>query len=209
MDEILPIQTMIHEIRGCNVMIDSDLADLYQVENRALNQAVKRNLERFPADFMFQLTKEEWETLRSQNVISKFDETGGGQRVAPYAFTEQGLRSQNVTSNPDETRGGRRVAPYAFTEQGVAMLSSVINSSRAITVNIQIMRAFVEMRRYVSAQTGANEQITELRRLLLLYIERNDTRVDDILRVLNSFITRPPPVAKPIGFRVNREDRDD
>jgi hypothetical protein len=147
-------------------------------------------------------------TLRSQIVISKFDEPKDGRQGAPYAFTEQGLRSQNVTSKFDEMRGGRRVAPYAFTEQGVAMLSSVIKSPRAITVNIQIMRAFVEMRRYVSSQAGANEQITELRRLLLLYIERNDTRVNDILRVLNSFIASPPPAAKPIGFRVDREDRE-
>jgi hypothetical protein len=174
MDEIQPIQTMIHEIRGCKVMIDSDLAQLYQIENRALNQAVKRNLERFPDDFMFQLTKEEWQTLRSQFVISKFP----------------------------EQRGGRRVAPYVFTEQGVAMLSGVINSARAIAVNIEIMRAFVEMRRYVLSQTGANEQITELRKLLLLYIERNDKRVDNILRVLNSFIASPP-ITKPIGFGVN------
>jgi hypothetical protein len=195
MDEITPIHTLIHEIRGCNVMIDSDLARLYQVETKALNQAVKRNLERFPADFMFQLTKEEWQTLRSHFVISNQDSP------------EQALRSQFVTSKIDEKRGGRRIAPYVFTEQGVAMLSSVINSERAIAVNIQIMRAFVEMRRYVLSQTGSNEQLAELRRLLLLYIERNDTRVDGILRVLNSFITSPP-AAKPIGFRINHKDRE-
>ncbi|GHV09296.1 DNA-binding protein [Spirochaetia bacterium] len=172
MDE-LPIPSMIHEIRGCKVMLDSDLAQLYQVENRALNQAVKRNMERFPQDFMFQLNAEEWETLRSQNVISKF--SGG--------------------------RGGRRIAPYAFTEHGILMLSSVLKSEIAIDVNIKIMRVFVQMRQYALAQTGTNEQILELRKLLLLYIERNDKRVDDIIRALNGFIASPPPPSKPIGFR--------
>ncbi|GHU71320.1 DNA-binding protein [Spirochaetia bacterium] len=172
MDE-LPIPSMIHEIRGCKVMLDSDLAQLYQVENRALNQAVKRNMERFPQDFMFQLNAEEWESLRSQFVISKI--SGG--------------------------RGGRRVAPYAFTEHGILMLSSVLKSEIAIDVNIKIMRVFVQMRQYALAQTGTNEQILELRKLLLLYIERNDKRVDDIIRALNGFIASPPPPTKPIGFR--------
>jgi hypothetical protein len=173
MDEALPIPSLIHEIRGCKVMLDSDLAQLYQVENRALNQAVKRNMERFPQDFMFQLNAEEWESLKSQNVISKIP----------------------------ERRGGRRVAPYAFTEHGILMLSSVLKSETAIGVNIKIMRIFVQMRQYALAQTGTNEQILELRKLLLLYIERNDKRVDDIIRALNGFITSPPPPAKPIGFR--------
>ncbi|GHV73005.1 hypothetical protein AGMMS49940_03070 [Spirochaetia bacterium] len=108
-------------------MIDSDLAVLYQVENKALNQAVKRNLGRFPPDFMFQITQEEWQVLRSQMVILSRDSPA------------QTLKSQFVTSKIDEKRGGRRVAPYVFTEQGVAMLSSVINSDRAIETNIQIM----------------------------------------------------------------------
>ena len=91
MDEVLPIPSMIHEIRGCKVMLDSDLAQLYQVGTKVLNQAVKRNMERFPQDFMFQLNAEEWETLRSQSVISKFSEGRGGRRIAPYAFTEHGI----------------------------------------------------------------------------------------------------------------------
>ncbi|GHV91082.1 DNA-binding protein [Spirochaetia bacterium] len=173
MNKILPINNMIREIRGCKVMLDSDLAQLYQVENRALNQAVKRNMERFPRDFMFRLTKKEWDSLRSQIVISKL---------------------------PDG-RGGRRGAPYVFTEHGILMLSSVLKSDIAIDVNIKIMRVFVKMRQYALTQTGTNEQILELRKLLLLYIERNDKRVDDIIRALNSFIASPPPPAKPIGFR--------
>jgi hypothetical protein len=172
MDE-LPIPSMIHELRGCKVILDSDLAQLYQVGTKVLNQAVKRNMGRFPQDFMFQLNAGEWEFLRSQFVTSKFE----------------------------DGRGGRRVAPYAFTEHGILMLSSVLKSEIAIDVNIKIMRVFVQMRQYTLSQTGTNEQILELRKLLLLYIERNDKRVDDIVRALNSFITSPPPPSKPIGFR--------
>jgi hypothetical protein len=153
-------------------MLDSDLAALYHVETKVLNQAVKRNTDRFPLDFMFQLNAEEWRLLRSQIVTSKID----------------------------DQRGGRRVAPYAFTEHGILMLSSVLKSDIAIDVNIKIMRVFVDLRRYVLSQAGTNEQLAELRKLLLLYIERNDKRVDDILRALDSFIAHPP-VTKPIGFR--------
>jgi len=112
------IRTLIHTIRGQRVMLDSDLAALYGVETRALKQAVNRNIERFPEDFMFELSAEELEHWRSQIVIS----------------------------NPG-AKMGLRHAPYAFTEQGVAMLSSVLRSRRAIGVNIAIMRAFVQMRR--------------------------------------------------------------
>ncbi|AEF84531.1 conserved hypothetical protein [Treponema primitia ZAS-2] len=177
MDKAIPIQTFIREIRGRKVMLDSDLAALYQVETKVLNQAVKRNIGRFPSDFMFQLDPEEWETLRSQI----------------------------VTTKTDEKRGGRRAAPYAFTEHGILMLSSVLKSDIAIDVNIKIMRVFVQMRQYALSQTDTSGQIVELRRLLLLYIDRNDKRVDDILRVLNSFIASPPKT-KPIGFRANHED---
>lgn len=110
------IERRIYLIRRHKVMLDSELADLYQVETKVFNQAVKRNLDRFPADFMFQLTAQE----------------------------AQSLRSQIVTSNPQ--RGGRRYLPYCFTEQGVAMLSGVLNSHRAVQVNIEIMRAFVRLR---------------------------------------------------------------
>jgi hypothetical protein len=96
-------------------------------------------------------------------------------------------------------RGGRRYAPYVFTEQGVSMLSSVINSERAIEVNINIMRIFVKLRHYVFSKSDTNEQIAELRKLLMLYIEKNDERVNDIIIALNNLITQPPKT-KPIGF---------
>ena len=155
-------------------MIDRDLADLYGVETFNLNKAVKRNIGRFPSDFMFQLTKEEWENLIFQNGISS------------------------------KQHGGRRSRPYVFTEQGVAMLAAVLNSQKAIDVNISIMRTFVKLRQYALSQPDTNEQIAELRKLLLLYIEKNDKRVSDIVIALNNLIEQPPKTKK-IGFGVNEK----
>jgi phage regulator Rha-like protein len=165
------IQNMIYEIRGQKVMLDSDLATLYEVETSNLNKAVKRNMERFPADFMFQLTKAEWENLTFQNGISS------------------------------QQHGGRRFMPYAFTEQGVAMLASVLNSPKAVVVNINIMRAFVKLRHYVLSQSK-DDRIAALRKLLMLYIEKNDKRVNEIIIALNNLIEQPPKT-KTIGFRVD------
>jgi hypothetical protein len=167
-NKITQIQNMIYEIRGQKVMLDSDLAALYEVETFNLNKAVKRNIERFPGDFMFQLTKDEWE-----NLIFHF-----------------GISSKQ--------HGGRRFMPYAFTEQGVAMLASVLNSPKAVDVNINIMRAFVKLRHYVFSQSK-DEQIAELRKLLMLYIEKNDKRVNEIIIALNNLIEHPPKT-KAIGF---------
>jgi len=168
-NELLKIQNMIYEIRGYKVMLDNDIAALYEVETFNLNKAVKRNIERFPGDFMFQLTKEEWEDLTFQNGISS------------------------------KRHGGRRFMPYAFTEQGVAMLAAVLNSQKAIDVNISIMRAFVKLRQYVFLKSDTNEQIAELRKLLMLYIEKNDKRVNEIIIALNNLITQPKETKK-IGF---------
>src|SRR5882762_2428541 len=132
MQIIRSIQNRIYEIRGERVMLDKDLADLYETETKALNLAVKRNIKRFPADFMFQLTKEEFDSLRLQNETSK-------------------------------GRGGTRYLPYAFTEQGVAMLSGILNSDKAINMNIAIMRAFVEIRRIMLKQNDLKEQLKEIR----------------------------------------------
>ena len=167
------IKSLIYEIRGQKIMLDSDLAVLYEVEPKVLNQAVKRNIERFPVDFMFQLTQDEWKILRSQFVTSSHN------------------------------HGGRRYAPYVFTEQGVAMLATVLNSQKAIQVNIQIMRTFVQLRHYVLGQ-DTNTQIAELRKLLMLYIEKNDKRVNDIIIALNNLIEQPKPT-KTIGFTANEK----
>ena len=123
-------------IRGHKVILDADLAELYEVENRSLIQAVKRNAERFPEDFMFQLTKQEFNSLRSQFVISSL------------------------------SHGGRRTPPYAFTEQGVAMLSSVLRSQTAVAVNIQIMRTFVRLRELLSSNKELAANLEKLERKL-------------------------------------------
>jgi phage regulator Rha-like protein len=126
------IEKKIYLIRNQKVMLDNDLAELYGVETKILNKAVSRNSERFPKDFIFQITKEEWENLRFQFGTSK------------------------------KSRGGRRYLPYAFTEQGVAMLSSVLKSKRAIQVNIQIMRAFVKLREILSTHKELAQKLKEL-----------------------------------------------
>ena len=136
MNDIQTIQSMIYEMRGQRVMLDFDLAEMYGVETRRLNEQVKRNIERFPEDFMFQLTKGEHEILKSQIATSNLSEN---QNVAVSI-------SQIATSKPKERRGGTQKRPYAFTENGVAMLSSVLRSPLAIQVNIGIMRAFTAFR---------------------------------------------------------------
>jgi phage regulator Rha-like protein len=128
------IERKIYLIRGCKVMLDSDLAELYQVPTKVLNQAVRRNFERFPSDFMFQLNEEELENLRSQIVTSKVG------------------------------RGGRRYMPYAFTEHGVAMLSSVLSSKRAIALNILIIRAFVRLREYLATHKDLARKLQDIER---------------------------------------------
>jgi hypothetical protein len=168
-NELASILNMIYEIRGYNIMLDSDLARLYEIETKALNRAVKRNLDRFPDFFMFQLTEEEFDSLRCQN----------------------------GTSN--EGKGGRRYLPFAFTEHGVLMLSSVLKSKKAISVNIEIMVTFIKLRQYALSQNGTDEQIAELRKLLMLYIEKNDKRVNDIIIALNNLIEKPKETKK-IGF---------
>ena len=173
-NKVKPIQELIYEIRGLKVMLDSDLAKLYEIETGALNRAVKRNIERFPDFFMFQLTENEFNSLRCQIGIS------------------------------NDKKGGRRYLPFVFTEHGVLMLSSILNSKKAIEVNIEIMVTFIKMRQYVLSQNGTNEQIAELRKLLMLYIEKNDKRVNDIIFVLNNLIEHPPKT-KSIGFRTGKE----
>ena len=144
MQVIKSIQNRIYELRGQRVMLDKDLAALYEVPTKSLNLSVKRNIERFPSDFMFQLTKEEYEMLRFQIETSE--------------PAQNPLRFQIETSN----RGGTRYMPHVFTEQGVAMLSGVINSKKAIEMNINIMRAFADIRRIISQQLNQNQKLKEI-----------------------------------------------
>jgi len=163
------IEGLILLIRGQKVMLDADLAALYGVETKVLNQAVKRNIDRFPDDFMFQLTKEEHDALRSQNVTSK-----------------------------PAGRGGRRTPPYAFTEQGVAMLSSVLRSQRAVQVNIQIMRTFVNLRRMLGTHEALARKLAALER-------KYDHQFKVVFDAIRELMTPPEPKKRRrIGF-VKRE----
>lgn len=151
-------------IRGHRVLLDGDLASLYDVETRTLVQAVKRNLDRFPADFMFQLTNQELAHLRSQFVISSW--------------------------------GGRRYVPYAFTEQGVAMLSSVLNSSRALAVNIEIMRTFVRLRETLTPNTELGQRLDELEKRL----GTHDHAIAGIIDAIRQLATPAESKRPSIGF---------
>lgn len=165
------IETKILLIRGQKVMLDADLAELYEVETKELNRAVKRNIERFPEDFMFQLSADEFDNLRFQ-------------------FGTSSLKSQIGTSR----WGGRRYPPYAFTEQGVAMLSSVLRSSRAIEVNIAIMRTFVQLRQMLSSNA-------ELSRKLVAMEKNYDIKFKAIFEAIHQLMTPSDPKKKhPIGF---------
>ncbi|MDQ7797652.1 MAG: ORF6N domain-containing protein [Candidatus Edwardsbacteria bacterium] len=165
------IQKRIYTLRGAQAMLDSDLAELYQVDVKVLNQAVKRNNKRFPAEFMFQLTKEEYDVLRSQLEASE---------------TRKSLRSQSVTL--DNKRGlHRKYLPYAFTEQGVAMLSAVLKSNTAVKMSINIMTAFIAMRRFIAS----NAQVFQ--RIDVLETKQNETdkKLDTVLSAIENKDIQP------------------
>jgi len=158
-------------VRGLRTMLDADLAALYGVQTKVLVQAVKRNLARFPRDFTFQLSSEEWANLRSQIVTSS------------------------------SGHGGRRTAPYAFTEQGVAMLSSVLGSERAIAVNIEIMRAFVRLRDLLAGNKELAQYLKDLERRLTRKLADHDQAIADILEAIRQLMAPSPgPPKRRIGF---------
>ena len=150
MQVIQTIQNRIYEIRGERIMLDKDLAALYETETKRLTEAVKRNVKRFPLDFMFQITKEEFESLSSQIVTLE---------------TDIPLRPQFATLKTGRGQHSKYM-PYAFTEQGVAMLSGILNSDKAISMNIAIMRAFVEVRKIFLQKTDFREQLREIKERL-------------------------------------------
>jgi hypothetical protein len=162
------IENAVVVLRGEKVLLDTDLAKFYGVATKVLNQAVSRNRDRFPADFMFQLTKGELDNWRSQF----------------------------VTSNPKSKMGLRR-PPYAFTEQGVAMLSSVLRSQRAVQVNIEIMRAFVRLRRILAVNAELARRLDEVEK----HLGRHDEQFVHVIRAIRELMTQPPaPPRRKIGF---------
>ncbi|MFN0094230.1 MAG: ORF6N domain-containing protein [Dehalococcoidia bacterium] len=160
--------TLIHEVRGTFVLLDSDLAGLYGVATRELTRAVKRHLDRFPPDFMFQLAWDEWDALRSQIGISM---TG---------------------------RGGRQYQPYVFTEEGVAMLSSVLNSPRAVQVNIAIMRAFVGMRRLAASHAELAARLDALE-------ADYDEQFRAVFEAIRELMSPDPAPSRRLGFITRQE----
>ena len=170
MNSLVEVKNLIYEIRGYKVMLDSDLADLYEVPTKRLNEAVKRNLARFPSHYMFQLTNEEFERLRSQIATSK------------------------------KTRGGRRYMPYVFTEQGVAMLSTVLNSEKAIQINIKIIDTFVQMRQWALDNKELTKRVADIENYLINYAKDNNKEIEKIYEAIDLLMDRTKP--RKIGFGV-------
>ncbi|MBN1589562.1 MAG: ORF6N domain-containing protein [Pirellulales bacterium] len=166
------IEDLVRVVRGQRVMLDSDLARLYGVTTSRLNEQVSRNRERFPDDFAYQLTQQEFAALMSQNAISK------------------------------SGRGGRRKPPWVFTEHGVAMLSSVLRSPTAVRVNIEIMRAFVRLRRLMATPGELVEQLTRLADTVQLH----DEQIRAVVEVLNRLMEQPAKPRRPVGFHARNAD---
>ena len=176
MTTVVPIESIVSKIvffRGEKVLLDRDLADLYGVETKVLKQAVRRNIKRFPDDFMFKLTKEETQSLRSQNVTLK-----------------RGQHSKYL--------------PFAFTEQGVAMLSSILNSERAIEVNITIMRAFVHLRKMIASHAELALKLEDLEQ----HLEYHDEQIQAIFEAIRQLMAPTDKKdKKKIGFTVKEKKK--
>jgi phage regulator Rha-like protein len=188
------IRERIYEIRGQKVMLDFDLAGLYGVETKVFNQAVKRNGNRFPEDFMFRLTEEEWESINyqtvensSQNVMSSEDGAAVNQSqiVTGSEDGEEMNWSQNVTSSGSNLKHrGKTYLPYAFTEHGVTMLASVLKSEKAVQMSIAIVRAFVALKQLATRQTGVAEQLEEIRQRL----GEHDVQLNSIYEAIENLL---------------------
>jgi len=188
-EDLIPIQNMIYEIRGQRVMLDRDIAMLYEVETKNFNRAIKRNINKFPSDFMFQLTDEETNILRCQFGTSS---------------------SQH---------GGRRYNPYVFTEHGILMTANVLNSEKANTVSVEIVRVFIKLRNYAieqSAKPTKEIKIEDLYKMLMLHMENNDLKFSEqdkinnkIIQALNNLIEQPKPSKRQIGFTAQNENDED
>lgn len=174
MTTLVPVEKIASKIvllRGENVLLDQDLAELYDVETKQLKRAVRRHINRFPEDFMFQLSKEDFQNLRSHFGTSSW--------------------------------GGTRYTPMAFTEQGVAMLSSVLNSNRAIEVNIAIMRAFVQLRKMIGSHAKLSRKLSDLERKM----GNHDEQIQAIFEAIRQLMAPPDTRTKKIGFTVKEKQK--
>jgi phage regulator Rha-like protein len=164
-------------LRGQRILLDSDLAMLYGVPTKRFNEAVKRNVDRFPGDFMFQLST---------------DETGA-------------LRSQIATSKPG--RGGRRYVPYAFTEHGAIMAAMVLNSARAVEMSVYVVRAFIQLREALASNRELARQLKILEDRVARKFAQQDHAIDDILKTIRELMSQPASKSRPIGFTANLDEK--
>ncbi|MDD3436032.1 MAG: ORF6N domain-containing protein [Candidatus Gastranaerophilales bacterium] len=188
MNELVPIEIIenkIFVIRGQKVMLDSDLAQLYDVETKRLNEAVRRNLGRFPERFMFQLTDGEWERLKYQIGTSSYGNKNNSN-----------LRSQFATANKNISK--MRYNPYVFTEHGTLMLSSVLNSQRAINVSIQIIEVFDKLKQFALTQNQLTERISSLEEAFMNYAKDNNEDIEELRKAVNLLLDIHKPAK--IGF---------
>jgi len=192
------MENLIYQIRGYRVLLDSDLAALYGVPTKALNQAVRRNLERFPEDFMFQLTSEEAERLLRSQVVAL---NSGINEIASKGKKDN--RSQIVTGS--QKHRDPRFRPFAFTEQGVAMLSSVLRSPRAVQVNIEIMRTFVRLRQWLASNAELAKRLNDLEQK---YDDQFRAVFEAIRELMDDSEIELPSRGREIGFHAVREPRD-
>lgn len=196
MQELIPIEIIenkIYIIRSQKVMLDRDLAQLYSVETKRLNEAVKRNIQRFPEKFMFQLTDEEWENLKCH--FSTSDD-----EFLRYQFgtaKDKNLRSQFATAKKNISK--IRSNPYVFTEHGALMLSSVLNSQRAIAVSIQIIEVFDKLKNFALSQNQLKDQIHSLEEAFRDYKKENDDDIEELQRAVNLLLDIHRPAK--IGFK--------
>ena len=178
--EIESVAQHILLIRGQKVMLDADLAELYGVPTKRFNEQVKRNLDRFPADFMFQLTEDEYESLRSQiATLNKYES----------------LRSQFVTLKPGRGQH-RKYLPYVFTEHGAIMAAPILNSPKAVEMSVFIVRAFVQLREMLSTNKEVAAKLLELERK----VSSHDQAIAGLINTIKQLMMHPPENSRPIGF---------
>ncbi len=187
------IHNKIYEIRGHKVMLDYEIAEMYEVETKRINEQVKRNIERFPEDFMFQLTENEWEIMRSQIVT-----------------TSESNWSQIATSS--KKHRGKSYLPFAFTEHGVTMLASVLRSEKAVKVSIAVVRAFISLKQYISDRKNISKQINSIKDELSERIDEQDVQIIEIYQVLDKLIQekeeQKPVEREPIGFKTKSKKKN-
>jgi hypothetical protein len=198
MDKIIKLKeeniiSQIYLLRGEKIMLDSDLANLYGVSTRVLNQAIKRNLFRFPADFMFQLTWEEYLSLKSQIVISNA-ESIDNRDVHDF-------KSQNATSK----RGGRRKLPFVFTEHGAIMIASILNNPVAIEASIFVVRAFVKLRSLLTLHKELESKIKELEKNTKEQFKEHSEQLEIIFETLKQLIKKENEPREAVGFKIKKK----